>query len=264
MNWIELAAYLGTGVLAGLLAGLLGIGGGVIVVPALVWIFSETGFAPEWSFHLAVGTSLAILIGTGSTSAYAHHRRGAVRWDLVRTLVPWLVIGAGIGAAGACFLEATWLRRTFGLFQVYVGLSMLFKRTRGEARRLPRTPGLGLAGTGIGSLSALLGIGGGTLMVPFLARSGLDMRRAVATTAACGPSIALAGVLGFILVGWEYKGLPPGSTGFVYWPAVAGILLTSVPSAPIGTRFAHTLPLPVLKRIFAILVLVVAAKLLAG
>ncbi len=264
MNWIELTAYLGTGVIAGLLAGLLGVGGGVIVVPALVWIFSETGFAADWSFHLAVGTSLAILIGTGGTSAYAHHRRGAVRWDLVRTLVPWLVIGAGIGSAGAGFLEATWLRRIFGFFQVYVGLGMLFKSTQGETRRPPHTPGMGLVGTGIGSLSALLGIGGGTLMVPFLARSGLDMRRAVATAAACGPTIALAGVLGFILVGWGYQELPSGSTGFVYWPAVAGILLASIPFAPIGTHLAHALPRSVLERIFAVLVLVVAAKLLVG
>jgi len=263
MSWIELAAYLGTGVCAGLIAGLLGIGGGVVVVPALVWIFSGMGFAAEWSFHLAVGTSLATLIGTGSASAYAHHKRGIVRWDLVRILAPWLVIGAWIGAAGAGLLDATWLRRLFGLFQLYVGLSMLFKRTQGEVCNLPSRSAVGLVATGIGSLSALLGIAGGTLTVPFLTRSGLDIRRAVATAAACGPSIALAGVLGFVVVGWGHAELPPGSTGFVYWPAVAGILLASMPSAPIGARLAHTLPLPVLKRIFAVLVLLVAAKLLS-
>ncbi|WP_089725935.1 sulfite exporter TauE/SafE family protein [Candidatus Thiosymbion oneisti] len=264
MSWIELAAYLGTGVCAGLIAGLLGVGGGVVVVPALVWIFSGAGFAADWSFHLAVGTSLATLIGTGSASAYSHHRRGTVRWDLVRILAPWLVIGAWIGSAGAGLLDATWLRRIFGLFQLYVGLDMLFKRAQVGAHKLPSRPALGLIATGIGSLSALLGIAGGTLTVPFLTRSGLDIRRAVATAAACGPSIALAGVLGFMVVGWGHAGLPPGSTGFVYWPAVAGILLTSMPSAPIGARLAHTLPLPVLKRIFAVLVLIVAAKLLWG
>jgi len=264
MSLIELAAYLGTGVCAGLIAGLLGVGGGVVVVPALVWIFSGAGFAAEWSFHLAVGTSLATLIGTGSASAYSHHRRGAVRWDLVRILAPWLVIGAWIGSAMAGLLDAIWLRRIFGLFQLYVGLDMLFKHTQGEARNLPSRPRIGLVATGIGSLSALLGIAGGTLTVPFLTRSGLDIRRAVATAAACGPSIAVAGVLGFVVVGWEREGLPPGSTGFVYWPAVAGILLASMPSAPIGARLAHTFPLPVLKRIFAMLVLIVAAKLLWG
>jgi len=265
MNWFELAAYLGAGILAGSLAGLLGIGGGVVVVPILVWLFSAAGFAADWSFHLAVGTSLATLIGTGSASAYSHHRRGAVRWDLVRGLAPWMVMGAGIGAAGAWLLDAIWLRRIFGLFQAYVGLSMLFKRAPGEApRTLPGTPRMALAGTGIGALSALVGIAGGLLTVPFLTRSGLDLRRAIATSAACGPAIAVAGALGFIVVGWGNEGLPPGSTGFVYWPAVAGILLAGAPSAPLGARLAHTLPVPVIKRIFAVLVLVVAAKLLFG
>jgi len=264
MSLVELAAYLGTGVVAGLLAGLLGVGGGVVVVPALVWVFVEAGFVADWVFHLAVGTSLATLIGTGSASAYAHHRRGAVRWDLVRVLVPWIVIGAWLGSAIAGLLDATWLRRIFGMFQIYVGMRMMRPSTPSEASGLPGALGLGLVGTGIGSLSALLGIGGGTLTVPFLVRSGMDMRRAVATSSACGPPIAVAGALGFIAVGWGRQGLPVGSTGFVYWPAVAGILLASAPAAPLGARLAHSLPLPMLKRIFAVLVLVVGSKLLLG
>jgi len=264
MSWVELAAYLGTGVLAGSLAGLLGIGGGIIVVPILVWVFFEAGFAAQWGFHLAVGSSLATLVGTGGASAYSHHRRGAVRWELIRGLAPWLVMGAGIGAAGAWLLDAAWLRRLLGLFQIYVGLGMLFQRPSGKAPMPSGVLRVALAGTGIGVLSALVGIAGGTLIVPFLTRSGLDMRRAIATSATCGPFIALAGALGFIAVGRGRAGLPPGSTGFVYWPAVVGILLTSVPCAPLGARLAHTLPVPVLQRIFAILVLAVAAKLLFG
>ncbi|MCG6860573.1 MAG: sulfite exporter TauE/SafE family protein [Chromatiaceae bacterium] len=264
MSWVELAAYLGTGVVAGVMAGLLGVGGGIVVVPALVWIFADAGFVPDWIFHLAVGTSLATLIGTGSASAYSHHRRGAVRWDLVRSLVPGLVIGAWIGSAVAGLLDQDWLRRIFGTFLVYVALSMLFKRTREDAHRIPGAVGIGLVATGIGSLSALLGIGGGTITVPFLSRSGVDIRRAVATSAACGPPIALAGVIGFVAVGWGREGLPPGSTGFVYWPAVAGILLASAPSAPVGAHIAHSLPILVLARIFALLVLVVAVKMLLG
>jgi len=262
MSWFELAAYLGTGVVAGVMAGLMGVGGGIVVVPALIWIFGGAGFSADWVVHLAVGTSLATLIGTGSASAYSHHRRGAVRWDLFRILVLWLVIGAWVGSAVAGLLDSTWLRRLFGLFLVYVGMGMLFKHTRDDTSGLPDTFGLGLIGTGIGSISALVGIGGGTLIVPFLTHSGLDMRRAVATSAACGPLIALAGVLGFIAIGWGKDGLPPGSTGFVYWPAVAGILLASIPVAPFGARLAHSLPLPLLRRIFAVLVLVAAAKLL--
>lgn len=264
MSPTELTAYLGTGVIAGVLAGLLGVGGGVVVVPALVWIFVEAGFVAPWIFHLAVGTSLATLVGTGSASAYSHHRRGAVRWDLVRALVPWIVIGAGLGSAVAGLLDETWLRRIFGSFLLYVGMRMLWPSKKGEVRGLPGILGMGLTGTGIGSLSALLGIGGGTLTVPFLVRFGVDMRRAVATSSACGPPLALAGALGFIATGWGREGLPVGSTGFVYWPAVAGILLASAPAAPLGAHLAHSLPLAVLKRVFGVLLLVVGTKLLLG
>jgi uncharacterized membrane protein YfcA len=264
MSWGELAGFLGTGVVAGLMAGLLGLGGGVVVVPALVWLFTEAGFVADWIFHLAVGTSLAILVGTGSASALSHHRRGAVRWDLVRILVPGLIIGAWLGSAVAGLLDETFLRRTFGLFLIYVGSGMLWKPGGAEARGLPGPMQMRLVGTGIGAASALLGIGGGVLTVPFLSRSGLDMRRAVATSAACGPPIAVAGALGFLAAGWGREGLPPGSTGFVYWPAVAAILIASAPSAPIGARLAHSLPLTLLKRIFGVLVLVVAVKLLVG
>ncbi|MCB2263395.1 MAG: sulfite exporter TauE/SafE family protein [Candidatus Thiosymbion ectosymbiont of Robbea hypermnestra] len=264
MSWFELAAYLGTGAVAGILAGLLGIGGGVVVVPILVWLFSTAGFVADWIFHLAVGTSLATLVGTGAASAYSHHSRGAVRWDLVRALTPWLVMGAGVGAASAWLLDGSWLRRVFGLFLIYVGLNMLFTRAPGKIRALPNGLWMRLVGIGTGALSALVGVAGGVLIASFLTRSGLDMRRAVATSAACGPALAAAGAAGFIVMGWGNEGLPPGSTGFVYWPAVAGILLASAPSAPLGAWLAHTLPVAVLKRIFGILVLVVAAKLLFG
>jgi uncharacterized membrane protein YfcA len=264
MSAVELAAYLGTGVIAGLMAGLFGEGGGVVVVPALVWLFVEAGFVANWIFHLAVGSSLAILIGTGTASAYSHHRHGAVRWELVRFLAPWIVIGAWIGSAVAGWLDEVWMRRFFGVFQIYVGVSMLRPRKQGDISGLPGAFGMGLAGTGIGSLSAILGIGGGTMTVPFLSRFGVDMRQAVATSSACGPPIALAAVLGFIVVGWGREGLPPGSTGFVYWPAVAGVLLASVPAAPWGARLAHRLPVAVLRRFFAVLVLVIGSKLLLG
>jgi uncharacterized membrane protein YfcA len=264
MSFAELATYLGTGVLAGLMAGLLGVGGGVVVVPALLWLFAEAGFVADWTFRLAVGTSLAVLIGTGSASAYSHHRRGAVRWDLVRALAPWIVVGAWLGSAVAGILDESWLRRFFGLFLLYVGGDMLWRRSRGEARGMPGILGTGLAGTGIGSLSALFGIGGATLTVPFLARGGLDVRHAVGTASACGPPIALAGALGFVAIGWGREGLPPGSTGFVYWPAVLGILLASVPAAPVGARLAHSLPRAMLKRVFAVLVLVIGGKILLG
>ena len=264
VSLLELGAYLATGTAAGLLAGLLGVGGGIIVVPTLVWLFAEAGFVPDWIFHLAVGSSLAALIGTGIAAAYSHHRRGAVRWDLMRALAPWIVMGAGVGSAVAGLLDEVWLRRFFGFFLLFVGTRMLWRRSQSDLRDLPGTLVMGLVGVLIGSVSALLGIGGATLTVPLLARSGLDVRHAIGTSSACGLPIALAGALGFVVVGWGREGLPPGSTGFVYWPAVAGILLASVPAAPLGARLAHSLPLVVLKRIFAALVLMIGLKMLLG
>jgi len=264
MDAVEIAAYLATGFVAGSMAGLMGVGGGIVVVPALAWIYARAGFAADLSFHLAVGTSLATLIGTGSASAWSHHRRGAVRWELVRALAPWLVLGAWIGSRVAGVLDGSWLRAVFGAFLAAVSIGMLLERRVAGGRRLPGSAGMGLAGVGIGSVSALVGIAGGTLTVPFLAQGGLDMRRAVATSAACGPPIALVGMAGFVLEGWGREGLPAGSTGFVYWPAVAAILVASVPAAPLGARLAHGLPLPLLRRIFGVLLLLVAMELLAG
>jgi uncharacterized protein len=258
----ELVAYLTTGVASGILAGLFGVGGGVVVVPALIFIFARTGLAADWIPHLAVGTSLAAIVATGAASAYAHHRRGAVRWDLVLRLAPGIVIGAWVGAAFAGVLSDAWLKRIFGGFLLYVGARMLVRRAATARRALPGTPGMLAAGAGIGALSALVGIGGGTITVPFLSRVGIDMRRAVATSSACGVPIALAGALGFMAVGWGREGLPAASTGFVYWPAVVGLLVASVPTAPLGAHLAHRLPVHQLKRVFAVLLLVLGARLL--
>jgi uncharacterized membrane protein YfcA len=264
MSLLEVTAYLATGVLSGLMAGLLGLGGGIVVVPALMWVFAKVGFAAAWVPHLAVGTSLATIVGTGSASVYAHQGRGAVRWDLFRRLAPWIVLGAWIGSALAAVLAGGWLRRVFALFLLYVGGRMLWPGARPASAHLPGGLGMGLAGAGIGSISALVGIGGGTLTVPFLARAGVSLRSAVATASACGVPIALAGAVGFIATGWGRAGLPSASIGFVYWPAVVGILMASIPTAPLGARLAHSLPLLALRRIFAVLVFVVALKLLTG
>jgi uncharacterized membrane protein YfcA len=263
MSGLELGAYLVTGVLSGLLAGLFGLGGGVVVVPALIWVFSHAAVSADWVPHLAVGSSLATIIGTGSASVLAHHRRGAVRWDVFLRLAPGIVLGAWAGSALAGVLPELWLKRVFGLFLLLVGVRMLWPRSaEGPARSLPGRLGIGLAGGGIGTLSALVGIGGGTLTVPFLVRGGIDMRRAVATAAACALPIAVAGTLGFVVTGWGREGLPAGSTGFVYWPAVAAILVASMPTAPLGARLAHRLPVNLLQRAFGLVVLAVAVRLL--
>jgi uncharacterized membrane protein YfcA len=262
---LDLVGFLLTGLLSGVLAGLFGVGGGTIMVPALILIFGHLGFGggsgAPWVPHLAIGTSLAAILGTGTISALAHHRRGGVRWDLVIGLAPGIVFGAWAGAALAGLMPGLWLKRLFALFLVYVGLRLLFPPHAAASRPLPGRAGLWGVGGGIGALSALVGIGGGTMTVPFLARSGLDLRQAVGTSAACGVPIALAGAIGFMVTGWGREGLPGLSTGYVYWPAVAAMLLASMPAAPLGAWLAHRLPVPILKRAFGVFLLLIAVRL---
>ena len=260
----DILAYLATGALSGLLAGLFGVGGGAIMVPALIAIYGFMGIGGDWTAHLAVGTSLATIIGTGVASTRAHQARGGVRWDLVRRLAPGIVLGAWLGSAIAGFIPGLWLKRCFALFLVYTGVKMLSKRSAKpgtDPAPLPGTLGLWGAGGGIGLLSSLVGIGGGTLTVPFLSNRGIDLRQAVGTSAACGLPIAIAGAIGFIVAGWGRAGLPEWSTGFVYWPAVVVMLLASIPTAPIGARLAHRLPILTLERLFGLLLLLVALRL---
>ncbi|QGU33590.1 sulfite exporter TauE/SafE family protein [Thermochromatium tepidum] len=263
MTVIELSAYLAVGAVSGVLAGLFGIGGGAVMVPALILLFGAFGHGGDWLAHLAVGTSLATILGTGAASMLAHQRRGGVRWDLVRPLAPGIVLGALAGAGLAGWLSGPWLQRVFALFLATVGVRLLRGAATASHGSRPLPGPLGLAGVGgvIGLLSSLVGIGGGTLTVPFLTSRGLEMRQAVGTSAACGLPIAAAGALGFALVGWGRSGLPDLSSGFVYWPAVLAMLLASLPSAPLGAQLAHRLPVPHLKRLFGLLVLLIAGRL---
>ncbi len=261
MPFIELSAYLLIGILSGLFAGLFGTGGGILVVPALILLFTQLELGGDWVPHLAIGTSLATILGTGAASTHAHHRRGGVRWDLFVKLAPGILLGAWTGAGLAAFLPELWLKRFFAGFLVFVGLRMLIRQRPHRVRGLPGTGGLQLAGGGIGMLSALVGIGGGSLTVPFLSGRGLELRQAVGTSAACGLPIALAGTLGFVVAGWGRAGLPELGTGFVYWPAVGVILLTSMPAAPMGAHLAHALPVAVLRRLFGLMLLAIAWRL---
>lgn len=261
---LDLGAYLAVGSVAGLLAGLLGVGGGLVIVPALVWVFHGNGIAPSVVVHLAVGTSLATIIVTSISSIQAHHRRGAVRWELVAQLTPGIVLGAWLGAALADALPTLWLQRVFAGFVIMVGLQMLLGAHAEARRQLSGKPGMFLVGGVIGMVSAVVGIGGGSLTVPFLNWCGVHMRNAVATSAACGLPIAVAGAIGFVVAGWGDIALPEGTTGFVYWPAFVGISIASFLLAPLGARLAHSLPLPILRRVFAALLLAVGSKMLIG
>ena len=263
-DWLsmqDLPAYLVLGMVAGLAAGLLGVGGGLIIVPTLIWVYSAKGFDGNIVAHLEVGTSLASIVATSISSVYAHHQRAAVLWPLVGYLLPGILIGAGLGAVVADSLPTLILQRVFGLFAITVAVCMLLKTPIEGAHELPGRLGLCLAGGIIGLISAIVGIGGGTMTVPFLNSCKVSMRQAVATSSACGLPIAMAGGIGFIVAGWSDSVLPAGSSGFVYWPALLGIVATSVLFAPLGARLAHNLPVFVLKRIFALLLLLIGGKM---
>lgn len=255
-------AYLGLGAVVGVLAGLLGIGGGLVIVPALFFLFSAQGFSEQIVMHLAVGSSLATVVFTALASSYAHHTRGAVLWPGVRMLAPGIVLGALGGAAVADSLPTPALRLAFAAFELLVAGQLAFGVRAAPQRGLPNWAGMTGAGTMIGALSAVLGIGGGTLTVPFLVWCNVGMRAAVATSAACGLPIALAGSLGFATAGWDNSKLPLWASGYVYWPAVLGIAATSVPCAPWGARLAHALPVQTLKRLFAILLAFIGVRML--
>lgn len=254
--------YLGLGAVAGFIAGLFGVGGGLIIVPVLLWMFSLQGFEPSYMTHLAVGTSLATIMVTSISSVQAHHRRGAVRWSVVRHLATGLLIGAFIGAGIADAMPATLLQLVIGCFALWVAQNMFLNQyrqrsTAAVAEQLPNVPQQVVAGGVIGVASAIFGIGGGSLTVPYLSRYGMVMQQAVATSSACGLPIALAGALGFVFFGQTTTNLPAGAWGFVYVPAFLGISAASLLTAQYGAKLAHHLPSALLKQLFALLLLLV-------
>lgn len=257
-----LLAYLALGAAAGTLAGLYGVGGGLIIVPALIVAFELQGVAPEVAMHLAVGTSLATIVVTGASSAWGHHRRGSIRRDWFLALLPGLMLGAIAGGFVAGSLSGGRLGTLFGVFVILVALKMALGRGPRPGSVQPGPASMGLAGAVIGGVSALFGIGGGTLSVPWLSRCGATMLQAAGTSAACGLPIALFGAATFVVVGWGNPLLPPGAVGFVMLPALLGIVLASVPCARLGVSLAHRLSPRLLRLSFAALLAVVGLKFL--
>ena len=244
-------AYALLGLFAGAMAGLLGVGGGLIIVPLLAALFNNQGFATQHLMQLAVGTSLATIVFTSLSSAWAHHRRRAVSWPVMRQLSMGIVIGGWLGGVLAVWLGGLLLAALFGLFELLVAAQMAFGRPPSAHRTRPGRLRNLVSGVLIGAVSTLFGIGGGTLTVPYLVWHNIDMRHAVGTSAACGIPIALVGTLGFAAVGWGREDLPAASSGYVYWPAVLAVSVTSILGAPVGAWLAHRLPRQRLKRLFA-------------
>jgi uncharacterized protein len=257
-----LLLYLAVGAFAGTLAGLFGVGGGLVIVPVLVFVFKSQGISDALLMHLAIGTSLATIVFTAISSVRAHHRRGAVRWEVVRRLTPGIIVGALAGAVIADAMPTPVLRVFFAVFELTVAALLWWNRQPAPHRTLPGALGMNAMGGVIGALSSIVGIGGGTLTVPFLAWCNVHLREAVATSSACGLPIALAGALGFVVMGWGDAQLPALATGYIYWPAFAGIGVASVLSAPLGAKLAHTLPVASLRKFFALFLAALGVRML--
>ena len=255
-------AYLGVGAVAGVLAGLLGIGGGLVIVPMLTFAFTSQGMAHEVILHVALGTSLASILFTSLSSMRSHHKRGAVIWPVVFRITPGILVGTFAGTWIAAMLSTNFLKGFFGVFLLYVATQMLMGIKPKPTRDIPGTGGMFAAGNVIGVFSSLVGIGGGTMSVPFLTWCNTKIHMAIGTSAAIGMPIAVAGAFGYVVNGLGTDGLPPMSLGFVDLRALAGIVAASVFTASVGVRLAHSLPVDKLKRIFALLLYVVGTRML--
>jgi len=260
MYWLW---YCALGGCAGILAGLLGVGGGLIIVPVLTFLFAAQHLPPEYVLHLALGTSLATIMFTSVSSMRAHHGRGAVEWLIVWRITPGILAGTLLGSWVAAHLSTRFLKVFFVLFLFYVALQMILDIKPKPHRQIPGTGGMFGIGSLIGGISSLVGIGGGTMSVPFMLWCNVPLHNAIGTSAAIGFPIALAGAVGYAANGLMVRTvLPPFSLGFVYLPALLGITVISVLTAPLGARLAHSLPVARLKKGFAVLLIVMGTKML--
>ena len=252
--------YLGLGAVAGLLGGLFGMGGGAIIVPMLIFAFGMQGISPQVATHIAIATSLATIVMTSIPSIYTHAQKGAVRWDLVTWLTPGILFGSVLGGMIALALSGTNLQLLLGCFLVTVGVKMLISLPQDASNhRLGRSE-LVMAGGGIGGLSAIFGIGGGSLTIPFLRYFGIRMHHAVGTAAACGFFIALASTLLYSFSARDDGYLPEATLGYILIPAWLGIIATSVPCARIGALVAHRLNDRFLTNLFGGLLLAIGIR----
>jgi uncharacterized membrane protein YfcA len=261
MEWV---AYLGIGAVVGFAAGLLGIGGGVVMVPLLVMVLKAHGVSPDHVLHLALGTALAAMTFTSVSSMRAHSAHGGVDWKIARAMAPGMLAGSFGAALVAGLIPTRPLAVAFTVFVFYAATSILFDLKPAGTRPLPGSAGIFAAGTIIGAISSLLAAGGAFMSIPFLAWCGVPLRRAIGTAAANGLPIAVAGTAGYLIQGWSAPDRPPWSLGYVYLPALALVVVTSMSAAPLGARLAHRWPVKRLRVIFAFLLYLFAARMLAG
>lgn len=262
-NPLLIAELATLGLCTGFLAGLLGIGGGMIIVPFMTIILTKIGVAPELTIKMAIATSMATIVFTSVSSVRAHHKRGTVRWDLVKKLAPGIVLGSLLGSMGVfALLKGSSLAIFFAVFVGFSATQMFLDKKPPPSREVPGTAGLLGAGSVIGFLSGLVGAGGGFISVPFMTWVNVSIHHAVATSAALGFPIALANATGYVLSGFQLAQLPPYSFGYIWLPGLLVIASCSVLTAPLGAKAAHKLPVKRLKRIFASVLYMLAAYML--
>jgi uncharacterized protein len=247
------------GCIVGFIAGLLGIGGGLTMIPMLTLLFTYAQFPPADVLHIAVATSMATIVFTSISSVRAHHQHRAVLWTIFWRLAPGILIGSLVGPQIVSGMSTRLLSGVFALFASYTGTRLILNRLPKATRELPGTAGLWIVGTAIGVISSMVGAGGGFISVPFMTACNVRLQNAVATSAALGLPIAVAGTVGFLIAGFRHPGLPPYTVGYIYLPALIGIASASVLVAPIGVRMAHRWPAAHLRHAFAALMYVIAA-----
>ena len=257
-----LLGYILLGAVAGLIAGVFGLGGGIIIVPTLIFTFSYLNFPADVLTHLAVGTSLSTILFTSLSAIYVHHKKLAIDWSLAIKLSLGMIFGGLIGAYVAEFMSAAVLQRIFAFYSISVALQMWFSWSPKAILTLPARFGCALLGSAIGIISGLFGIAGGSLVVPVLTLYRVKITQAIATSAVTGFPIALSGTVGYIIMGWNNPALPENSFGYVYWPEMLGIILSSTAFAKFGALLAHRVSPRKLKKLFAVMLIFVAVKLL--
>ncbi len=255
-------SYLVLGAIAGFLAGIFGVGGGLILVPVLLFLFNLQHFPAVHVMLLALGTSMAVILFTSLSSLLAHHRHGAVNWHVMRNITPGILLGTGLGASLAAYIPTRGLAIFFTLFVYSMAAQILLDIRPHAARQLPGAAGMTATGMLTGCLSSLVSIGGGAIIVPFLVWCNVSIRNAIGTSAAVGFSVAVGGTIGYVFTGFNIPALPAHSLGFVYLPALSWIALASVITAPLGAKATHHMKVGRLRKLFALLLLVLATKLL--
>lgn len=261
---LEASLYLALGAAVGTLAGLLGVGGGLIIVPALAAIFLAQGINEQIIMHLAIGTSLASIVATSISSIISHHKKHAVVWPVVFRLSLGILFGAWCGGLFASSLSSSLLKPVFAVFELLVAAYMLLGYKPSGHISTPSAVNFSISGSAIGFVSSVVGIGGGTMSVPWLMWYGNSIHKSIATSAAIGLPIALSGSISYLYTGWQHPDLPAQAVGFIYLPALLGIIVSSIVFAPLGASLAHRLDVGRLKKIFAFLLIALAIHLLTG